>query len=117
MNVTEAIHTQALLLWLTDRHQVGEAELESARESAGVLAAAARRRLGAGPSRSQVTAAWPDLLEGCAGCPACEPTGLVDDIAGDVVDQDGEQQSSRTPDLTDLVDGVYVVASGAVKGC
>lgn len=75
MNITEAIHTQTLLGWLTDPHQVGEAHLQAARQSAGILAAAARTRLGAGPTREQVTQAWEQLLEGCSGCPTCDPAG------------------------------------------
>jgi hypothetical protein len=73
MNITEAIHTQTLLTWLTDPHLLGDEHADIARDAAAVLATAARRRLGAGPSRDQITEAWPALLTGCAGCPTCTP--------------------------------------------
>lgn len=73
MTLTEAIHVQALLAWLTDPHQDGDHHTAAACESAAVLADAARRRLGVGPTGAQITAGWADLLTGCPGCPICRP--------------------------------------------
>jgi hypothetical protein len=73
LNRTDASHIQALLAWLTDPHAVAPELADAARDSAAVLAAAAHCRLGAGLTSGQVTAAWPDLLTSCAGCPTCLP--------------------------------------------
>jgi hypothetical protein len=83
MNTTEAIHTQTLLVWLTDPHATAPGLADVARDSAATLAEAARHRLGAGPTRDQITTKWRDLLTDCPGCPACVPTTGEPGPAGD----------------------------------
>ena len=75
MNITEAIHTQTLLKWLTDPPQDTPEHTEKARLAAGYLADRAAKTMGAGPTQEQITQAWDGLLEGCSGCPACATTG------------------------------------------
>lgn len=74
MNITEALHTQTLLGWLTDPHQTSHADTDRARQAAGYLADRANRTLSADPTGDQITTAWPDLLSACAGCERCTPT-------------------------------------------
>jgi hypothetical protein len=75
VNITEAIHTQTLLKWLTDPHQDTTEHTEKARLAAGHLADRAAQTLAAGPTQEQITQAWPRLLEGCSGCSDCGATG------------------------------------------
>jgi hypothetical protein len=75
MNITEAIHTQTLLKWLTDPHQTSLEHAERARLAARHLADRAAKALGVGPTQEQITRAWPRLPEGCSGCSDCVAAG------------------------------------------
>lgn len=73
MDLTEAVHAQNLIDWLTNPHATTAAQCDAARDGAAQLAEAAHQVTHAGPTADQVLAGWDNLLEGCSGCPDCTP--------------------------------------------
>jgi hypothetical protein len=86
VDLTEAVHAQTLIDWLTNPHQVTDAQADAAREAAAWLADRAHHLTHAGPTAAQVLLGWDNLLAGCSGCPDCAPDPDDDQDQGDVDD-------------------------------
>jgi hypothetical protein len=100
VDLAEAVHTQTLIDWLTNPHQVSDAHAAAARDAAAWLADRAHHLTHAGPTAAQVLLGWDNLLEGCFGCPDCTPNPN-DDQDQDVDDQDEVEDPSRAEGLSD----------------
>jgi hypothetical protein len=86
MDLTEAVHTQTLIDWLTNPHAVTDAQAGAARDAAAWLADRAHQVSPAGPTAAQVQRGWDNLLAGCSGCGDCtpDPDDLEEVDRGDV---------------------------------
>jgi hypothetical protein len=67
MNLTEAVHVQILIDWLTMPGAATRAQTEVARDAAALLADGAHLVAHAGPTSAQVLLCWPDLLRQAGG--------------------------------------------------
>jgi hypothetical protein len=99
VDLTQAVHAQTLIGWLTDPHATTPAQCDAARDAAAQLADAAHQLTHTGPTAAQVQHGWDNLLEGCHGCPDCTPNPDHDhDQDADDPDQDDDQGGHQDVD-------------------